>query len=534
MEGALTVVTRSAVELFDLAAGIVYEYDEKLDTVVARAMWERAPSGWNRLGEPMAVADYPMARDALVSGRALRVRIPDPGLIPETREGKNRSGDKGCLLVPMPSVDGQMGFLALFDGANERRYDERELTLANSLAELAGEAVRSERMLRRLRCLSETDSLTGVANHRKINELLAREQARGERYGTPFGVVMVDIDHFKLLNDTHGHPAGDLLLRQVAELLGRQIRASDMLGRCGGDEFLVILPETELSEATALGERLRASIASARYQTETGEQLPIRASLGISVYPDDGRGVNELLAVADVNLYESKRRGGDTVSGSAEAQSLWEGAAGFGIFESLITAVDNKDRYTRCHSEEVTAFALAMGDELGLSEASQRVLRVAGLLHDVGKIGVPDGLLRKPGGLSVSEYDVIKRHVILSETLVSALPDLDEIRAAVGSHHERYDGTGYPHGAAGKEIPLLGRILAVADAYSAMTTDRPYRKALSHAEAVTALLTAAGSQFDPEVVQAFLRSPVLAIRSLVRPGERTESTPMGSSSERQV
>ena len=415
-------------------------------------------------------------------------------------------GEKSCLTVTMQSVDGPMGLLTLWDSEHERRYTEDELAMAGALAELAGEAVRSARLLRRLRCLSETDSLTGLANHRKIHEFLALEQARAERYQGHFSLAMLDIDDFKLLNDTYGHPAGDVVLRQVAALLKENTRASDVVGRYGGDEFLLILPETGSAEAGVLAEKLRTSLAEKPYITPAGERIPLCASFGIAAYPGDARDANELVVVADANLYASKRRGGDVVTGSGEARpSQNDDGGAFGLFESLVTAVDNKDSYTRRHSEEVTEHALALAAGLGLSEASQRVVRVAALLHDVGKIGIPDRILRKPGHLSEAEYETVKGHPLLGETIIAAIPDLAEIRAAVVSHHERYDGTGYPHGLAREEIPLLGRILAVADAYSAMTTDRPYRKALTRGEALDELRAGSGTQFDPEIVQAFIR-----------------------------
>ena len=170
-----------------------------------------------------------------------------------------------------------------------------------------------------------------------------------------------------------------------------------------------------------------------------------------------------------------------------------------------MAAVDNKDCYTRHQSDEVNVYALPVADALGLSESSQRVVRVAGMLHDVGKIGIPDCILRKPANLTAAEYEIVKGHSALGEALIAAMPDLEEIRAAVVSHHERYDGAGYPHGLANVEVPLLGRILAVADAYSAMTTDRPYRKRLAPEEAIVELRAGSGSQFDPEIVDAFLR-----------------------------
>jgi diguanylate cyclase (GGDEF)-like protein len=446
-----------------------------------------------------------MSSTVLESGRPFLGRLSDPQLDPVSRADLEKWGEKSCLTVPMQSIAGPMGLLNLWDKEQERTYTDGEMALAISLAELAGEAVRNAKLLRRLRSLSESDPLTGLANHRKLYEFLAHERARAERYGSHFSLVMLDVDEFKLLNDTHGHPAGDAVLRQVAALLAERTRAADIVGRYGGDEFLLVLPETTATEAGLFAQQLRAALAEEPYVTTAGEQIPIHASFGIAAYPEDAPDANGLVALADANLYSSKRRGGDAITGNEEERPLRDAEGGtFGLFESLVTAVDNKDRYTRRHSEEVTEYALAISKALGLSEDSQRVLRVASLLHDVGKIGIPDRILRKPGSLSKGEYEVVKGHPLLAETIIASIPDVEEIRAAVAAHHERYDGLGYPHGLAESAIPLLARIMAVADTYSAMTTDRPYRKALSGEEALAELRACSGTQFDPEIVETFV------------------------------
>jgi len=195
-----------------------------------------------------------------------------------------------------------------------------------------------------------------------------------------------------------------------------------------------------------------------------------------------------------------------------------------GVLDALVTAVDNKDRYTRRHSDDVTTYALAVASRLALSDESLRVLRIAGMLHDVGKIGVPDRILRKPGRLTDDEMDVVKQHALLSEIIVrseiivKAVPGLTEVMAAVGSHHERWEGTGYPRGLKGTDIPFLGRVLAVADAWSAMTTDRPYRKAMTSEAAREELVAGSGSQFDPDILSAFLEIIDADVEPLVAAG----------------
>ena len=316
-EDALAVVARRAVELFDLTSCIAYEYDREMDSIVALATWERISSGWERISEPLPLDEHPVERGLLESGQLRLETLSDPDLDPASRAAMERWGEKSCLTIPMQSVDGTMGLLTLWDSTRERRYTDDELSLATSLAELAGEAVRSSKLLRRLRGLSETDSLTGLANRRKLFDFLSLTLARAERYETPFSLLMLDIDGFKPLNDAHGHPAGDDVLRHVAALLKDNTRASDIVGRYGGDEFMLILPESTAYHGVALAEKLRAAFTSEPCTTHGGETLPVRASFGVAAYPGDGYDAVGLIAVADANLYASKRGGGDAVTETA-------------------------------------------------------------------------------------------------------------------------------------------------------------------------------------------------------------------------
>ena len=316
-EDAIMVVARKAVELFGITGCIAYEFDRELDALIPRAAWGNAPADDGRVSGPIALAEAPLERDLLMSGAARLQCVSDPDLDPVGRATMEMWREKSCLTVPMQSADGVMGLLTLWDSTHERRYTDDELALAGSLAELAGDAVRSATLLRRLQGLSETDSLTGLANHRKIHELLAGVQARAARYHSFFSVAMLDIDSFKQLNDTYGHPAGDAALRQVAETLKQQTRAADFAGRYGGDEFLLILPETTPAEATVLAEKLRAALADTPYTTPTGQNVHVRVSVGIAGYPEHGGTADDLIAAADASLYTAKRLGGDTISGGA-------------------------------------------------------------------------------------------------------------------------------------------------------------------------------------------------------------------------
>jgi HD-GYP domain-containing protein (c-di-GMP phosphodiesterase class II) len=235
------------------------------------------------------------------------------------------------------------------------------------------------------------------------------------------------------------------------------------------------------------------------------ERLPITVSVGIATYPDHAASATALLAAAALVLEEAKASGGDTVR-VAGAPTLADPAATstFDVLQGLIIAVDTKDHYTKRHSEDVARYATFLAERLGRPADEIRTIGVAGLLHDVGKIGIPDRVLRKPGKLTEAEYAAVKQHVALGDMIVRDLPDIDLIRAGIRHHHERWDGDGYLDRLEGEDIPLIARILAVADAFSAMTTTRPYRKALDVQEALTRLGDAAGTQLDERLVQAFI------------------------------
>jgi HD-GYP domain-containing protein (c-di-GMP phosphodiesterase class II) len=275
-------------------------------------------------------------------------------------------------------------------------------------------------------------------------------------------------------------------------------------GRYGPDEFLLIAPADDVVELRPILDRLQTRLADLALQFEASERLPLTVSAGICTYPEHADSVIGLLTTAAVTLLEAKASGGDAIrfagretEGPGERQT-------FDVFQGLILAVDTKDRYTKRHSEDVARYAVFLGQRLGLDEEMLRILRVTGLLHDVGKIGIPDHILRKPGALTEEEFGIVKQHVALGDAIIRDLPNAEQIRAGVRHHHERWDGAGYLHGLAGEEIPLVARILSVGDAFSAMTTTRPYRKALDVQVALRRLEDAAGTQLDERLVLSFV------------------------------
>lgn len=350
----------------------------------------------------------------------------------------------------------------------------------------------------------EQDPLTGTLNHGALVDLVAAgiEQARSDQ--TAIGVALIDIDNFRLLNENYGHEAGDEAILTVVETLREALPSDVAYGRYGPDELLLVAPAGAVSSMIGVLEDLRAALVDHALQFGTSERLPLTVSAGVCIFPDDADSVTALLTVAAVTLQEAKASGGDAIRVAGRTGGVEPETRTFDVFQGLIFAVDTKDRYTKQHSEDVSRYGVFLATRLGLEPEVVAAIRVAGLLHDVGKIGVPDHILRKPGTLTSEEYAIVKQHVALGDMIVRDLPDVDVVRAGVRHHHERWDGDGYLDRLAGEEIPLVARILAVGDAFSAMTTTRPYRKALSVSEALRRLEDAAGTQLEERLVASFV------------------------------
>ena len=361
------------------------------------------------------------------------------------------------------------------------------------------------RQNRLLRERAMRDPLTGQANHGFVLEQLTHQLSRRDAAGA---IAIIDIDAFRLLNAGHGHRAGDQALHLVADTLAAVVRPDQLFGRFGPDEFLLAdFTDGGLRLLPVLDE-LRVALLDVELRFAGTEALPLTVSIGVARAPADGSGPLELISVAEAALREAKTGGGAVtkVANQSTIGSLAAQNTIFGVFEGLVATVDAKDHYTRAHSEDVTAHALFLAHAMGLGEEEHRLLRLAGLLHDIGKVGVPDGILRKPGPLTDEEFEIVKQHVALGDAIVGAVPQLAEVRSSVRHHHERWDGDGYLDGLAGEAIPPLARVLAVADAYSAMTTTRPYRKALTAEVALARIAQAAGSQLDPVPAMIFVKA----------------------------
>ena len=365
---------------------------------------------------------------------------------------------------------------------------------------------RVESLIAQLYDSARTDPLTKLYNRRGFRELLDLELERARRGDGAMAVLVGDLDHFKEVNDRSGHHVGDAVLRMLATILTEGKRQIDVAGRVGGEEFALILPGTDRDGAFILAERLRADVQEA-FSDST---VPVTISFGIATHPDHGETAAGLLRSADEALYAAKESGRNrTVIHSellrdAGVRRDIEGERYSAVVIDLAEAVDLRFSGSARHSETVGRYAEMMARELGFSDARIGRVRLAGMLHDVGKVGVSDAVLSKPGKLTPEEWEEIRRHPELGAQILEH-PSLADVRVWVAAHHERPDGRGYPHGLSGDQIPIEARILAVADAYEAMTADRPYSSALGHEHARAELARCSGTQFDPAVVRAFLK-----------------------------
>ena len=375
---------------------------------------------------------------------------------------------------------------------------------------------------RRLEALATTDPLTDLLNHGSLIAALDRELERSKRFKRPFSVLYVNLDHFKALNDGFGHAAGDAALRELGSVTRGALRGIDVVGRLGGEEFVIILPETGTQGALSAAEHVRAAIAS--HVISICGEIRLTCSLGLASYPQDAEDRDSLIELANRAMYAAKRLGRNQVrmaddpavsalnnvigkSGSREEAAL------LGTVEALAALVDARDRYTGQHTTEVSRLSMRLAMALGVDASQAHLIGLAARLHDIGKVSVPDAVLQKPGPLTANEWAVIRQHPITGAHVVSRVPSLRLLVPAIRGHHERWDGFGYPDELVMGDIPLGARVLSVADAYGAMTTDRPYRAQCTPEEAVAELRRCAGTQFDPKVVATLER--VLALDRIV-------------------
>ena len=383
-------------------------------------------------------------------------------------------------------------------------YRERHMQLLGAIAEQSAVAVQNARLYEHARVLADHDPLTELLHHRGIQDRLSVELKRAQRSEGRLALLMIDVDKFKIFNDTYGHPTGDRVLTTVAAALRRVARETDVVGRYGGDEFCAILPDTDEEAAWKFANRLIAEVNRHPFEIEDGRTVPIDLSIGVAVFPDDAQRREDLIQSADESLYDKKRAAASAPTSAPQTSGMLQGNVD--PFAALIAAIANGGLYARTHMLHCNRLAAQFAETAGLDETDRDVLLQAAALLDLGELAIPRTVLGKPGRLTEAEFELVKTHAELGSNILKMMAGCEPVAEAVLRHHERFDGSGYPGGLAGQQIPLAARVLAIIDSYVALTNDRPHRRATTPDSALKEIEKHAGSLYHPTLVKIFLKA----------------------------
>jgi len=417
-------------------------------------------------------------------------------------------GIRSIVYLPLLVKNEVIGCL-IIASRRPNAYSPEKIGLLERLAYQISVSVENSRLYATAEQRARVDELTQLFNRRYFDECLRQEISRRSRHGGVLSVIFLDLDLFKDYNDKYGHPDGDRILSHIGLIIGKSLRHIDLAFRYGGDEFAIILPETGAKGASNIAERVRVRTENEMMEKQTG----ITVSIGIASWPNDGVTPDEIVTAADRALYYAKRTGGNRIcmvsemlpiSGEHKEPVTRTEKETLNMIYALASTIEARDQYTYGHSRNVRKYSVALAEALGLPSENVAVIGTAALLHDIGKIGVPDVVLNKIEALTEQEREMIKSHPGLSAAIVGHVLSLTPCLPAILHHHEWWDGSGYPSGLKGEAIPLEARVLAVADAFEAMTSTRPYRDLMPAEVALEELKSCAGKQFDPRVIEAFL------------------------------
>ncbi len=492
----------------------------------AKTLGKRIPLGVGILGRVARTGETALVQ---TSGNG-----PLQGVLP---------GSRAVLCIPIAYGDTLLGVLNV-ESQNEDAFAPQDVLIMNTLADLLATALHNSFDYQKLQQQSITDSLTGIKTRRFFWEALSSEWRRASRSGRPFSVVLIDLDKFKEVNDSLGHLEGDLVLARVGRLLEQKCRQSNVVARYGGDEFIILMPETGAEQAQILAERLRLWLATDPMLSEHH----ITGSFGVASYPVHGLSAEDIIRVADAGMYVSKHAGGDRVSAAEEYVDDETGAVhrqlisgyieGFlqrqhtgpehleeligtlkqfvaedgrdlqllkDSIEALTHAAELRESHSPGHGQIVSRYCEIMARALGFSPEDIVNLVYAARVHDVGKIFVPERILNKSGPLTEEEFYFVRMHAHLGAEICSAIPNSAEIQKAIECHHEAFDGSGYPAGLRGEEIPLWSRIIGIADAFTNMTTEHSFAPARTSDQALAELSKLSGIRYDGMLVRILLR-----------------------------
>ena len=370
-------------------------------------------------------------------------------------------------------------------GNKPGNYTNADVQAVSLLANLAWDITERKQMQEKLERMSIHDSLTGLYNRNFFEEETKR---LSDGRHNPLGIIVCDVDGLKFINDTMGHQSGDQVLISVADILRQSFRSSEIIARLGGDEFAILFTETDPKVVEMMMERLRQTVLD---YNNSGPEIPISLSLGYALNEAETADMHALFREADSRMYRDKMQ--------------HEGSARSAILQVLSASMQARDFDTEGHCDRLQELATSLARSLNFSQDLVNDISLLARFHDLGKVGTPDHILFKPGPLSAEEWREMRLHCEIGHRIASSVPDLESIADHILMHHEWWDGRGYALGLSGEDIPLPCRILAIADAYDAMTSDRPYRKAMTEEKAIAELRRFAGTQFDPDLVEQFIQ-----------------------------
>jgi diguanylate cyclase (GGDEF)-like protein len=493
----------------------------------AHATGKRIPLGTGILGRVARTGERALVQNALPGNLT--------GILPDSR---------AVLCIPITYGESLLGVLNV-ESRDENAFSPQDVLILNTLADLLATALHNAFVFQKLQQQSITDGLTGIKTRRFFWEALSAEWKRASRSGRPFSVVLIDLDKFKAVNDTMGHFEGDLVLARVGRLLEQKSRQSNVVARYGGDEFIVLMPETGAEQAQVLAERLRQWLATDPMLSEH----QITGSFGVASFPTHGFSIEDVIRVADAGMYVSKRSGGNLVSTAQEfvegqdfarqrqqisafiegflqrqhngpervdeltstLYKLCGGDQGCNVpllkeaIEALSRAAESRELQTSGHGDLVARYTEIIGRALGLSPEETSDLVYAARVHDVGKIFIAEHILNKVGPLTDEEFFQLQMHAHVGAEIVGAIPHSAMMREAVEHHHQRFDGSGYPEGLRGEQIPLWARIIGLTDAYANMVTEQSFSAARTPDQALDELAKMSGTRFDGMLVRLLMR-----------------------------
>jgi len=438
---------------------------------------------------------------------------------------KNQLATLGIQCV-LPLLDGNdlVGIALLSNKARNTKFSYDDMNFLDSLASVSSVAVKNSRLYEKAFMEARTDELTGLLNRKYFYEVLEKsyqETLSSHSDGKELALLIINLDDFKLFNQLYGNIEGDVALQNVSHIISGSVGNHGHVARYGGKEFAVILPGFDILSANNLAETIRSQIMNMNRQATDYAMKMLTASCGICAIPSAASDLKQLVNNTDMAVYNAKRRGKnctviysagqppiiaekslDVVEGTFKPNVYDEYAA---TIHALTAAIDVKDHYTYSHSQNVCYYATELARAYNLNADCVEIVKEAALLHDIGKIGIPESILQKPSKLTPDEFEIMKSHVEQSINIIRHLPSLDYVIPAVLGHHERYDGKGYPRQLKGQNIPLLARVLCVADSFDAMVSKRPYKSALDINYALSQLEDNSGTQFDPELAKLFIQ-----------------------------